>query len=300
VLYKGPLVVTFHDIQPMLDPHFHSARPFYIVAAYKAFYQLAYRMAARKANYILCDSHYTRKALAQWYPPAHPKSITVPLGISKEASEPVSDDLFEEALEEYPIPPRYLLYLGSTRPNKNLANMLQGFMEYKRRHPEDSIKWVLVIRPDRFFEPLFRTLREKQLLGEVIVLEQVTEAHKRALISRAQAMTFVTMYEGFGFPVLEAQAQGVPCVAAHHGSIPEVAGTDGAYLVDPLDPQAIAAGLEAILLNPNLRQRIQEAGLKNIHRFSWETHARETLAVYDHLIETLPEARQRHPAMDPS
>jgi glycosyltransferase involved in cell wall biosynthesis len=101
-----------------------------------------------------------------------------------------------------------------------------------------------------------------------------------ALLSGAVVFAFPSLYEGFGFPVLEAQACGVPVLASATSSLPEVAGA-GAWLVDPLDEQAIAAGLRRLMSDAELRRRLRAAGFANVARFSWTRCAQETLSVLE-------------------
>jgi glycosyltransferase involved in cell wall biosynthesis len=111
----------------------------------------------------------------------------------------------------------------------------------------------------------------------------VAEADKAALISGAQVFAYPSLYEGFGFPVLEAQACGVPLLASNTSSLPEVIG-DGGLLVDPLDTSAIAAGLVRLLDDVVLRHDLIARGAANPHRFSWDATARIVLTVIEDLL----------------
>jgi glycosyltransferase involved in cell wall biosynthesis len=112
----------------------------------------------------------------------------------------------------------------------------------------------------------------------------VDEADKAALFSGATALLYPSLYEGFGFPVLEAQACATPVLCADSSSLPEVAG-DGALLVNATDNEAIREGIERLSHDPLLREQLVEAGLQNVQRFSWGRTAREALAVLEQAVQ---------------
>jgi glycosyltransferase involved in cell wall biosynthesis len=286
--WRGPLISTFHDLQPMLDPDFHGARPWIQRAAYGAFYRWAYHGTLRRSLYVLCDSHYTRRQIQEWQPTYAGKCHVVHLGVGPEASLHPTPEEQERVFEERSLPDRFVLYLGSTRPNKNLVRMLDGFLKYKAAFPDDPVKWVMVVRPDRFFEPVLNRLRRDGLLGEVKILEQVTETEKRVLMARTEALLFVTLYEGFGLPVLEAQALGTPVLISRDGALPEVGGS-AALAVDGHDSDSIMSGIVTILRDEQKRAELRQRGPQNAARFTWAAHARETLNVYEHLVQPMLE-----------
>ena len=169
-------------------------------------------------------------------------------------------------------------------PNKNLPRRLDAFEVFCREHPEhDDVKWVMVLKSDRFFDPLLAGIRDRSLLKRVQILEQVSESEKRAFYKSASLLYFVTKHEGFGLPVLEAQAQDLPVLASTHASLPEVAGR-GALLADPDDTAAIAAALGRFFGEAGLAERLAELGRANVKRFSWRRAAREIIDMYDHLL----------------
>jgi glycosyltransferase involved in cell wall biosynthesis len=118
------------------------------------------------------------------------------------------------------------------------------------------------------------------LAGDVIFTDYVPAEDLPALYAGAACFVFPSLYEGFGLPVLEAMAAGAPVIASRAGAIPEVAG-DAALLVDPVRVEEIAEAIEAVLADRALRDRLVAAGRARARTFSWETVARQTLAVYE-------------------
>ena len=278
------LVVTVFDLQPLLDPQFTARRSLPKKLLYDAFYRLIYPASLRRAEYILCISHSTKNDLLRLFPEAAEKLFVVPAGISEECFKAPLAEQIERVRQKYDIPERYLLYLGSTRPNKNLLRMVDAFEEFLQKNPKhEDLHFVMILKPDRFFDPLFAEIRQRGLLRRIQIHEQVNEAEKRVFLKEAWLLYFATMYEGFGLPVLEAQALGIPVLVSRHASLPEVAGKHALYC-NPNDTESIVSALEQIHNDAALRQSLIEHGPANARRFSWETASKDILDMYHHLL----------------
>ncbi len=278
-------VATIFDLQPILDPYFTSGRGAIKRRAYDIFYYFAYRQCFTLADYLIAISYATKRDVARCFPAAAENLLVVHPGYDAEVTEPPTDEQLALITEKFDLPQRYILYLGSTRPNKNLTRMLDAYEEFLRRHPDDKdLRWVMVLKPDRFFDPFFAAVRKKGLLRQVQILEQVTELEKRILYHNAKLLYFPTMFEGFGLPVLEAQGNGLPVLVSTHSALPEVAGK-AAVFVDAEDVTSIADGLETALYDTAVRAEIINLGYENIKRFSWDAAAQETINMYEHLLK---------------
>lgn len=272
-----PTIVTVHDMQPFTDPDFHGRRNRVMRAAYARFYAWAYPAAFARAKWILCVSHSTRDDVAMLMPSVTPKLVVVHSGIEKPTSPPPSPDAILTARVRHKIEGDYLLYFGSTRPNKNLPGMVKAFGKLVRREEDrfPDLKFVLIVKKDRFFRSVEKQIAARSLQDRVIVLPQVGEGDKRALLAGCRALAFATRYEGFGFPALEAMQLGVPVIAGASGALPEICG-DAAVLVDPFDADAIAEGMYRVLTEGALRERLARLGPIRAATFDW-THTAETV-----------------------
>jgi glycosyltransferase involved in cell wall biosynthesis len=283
VWHKGPTVATVHDLQPLLMPEWTGGRPWPVKKAYDAFYSWAYPRTFRRANALLADSRATYDALVARFPETAGKTRVVLPGLPPEAHRKEADTLVSALREAHRFHRRYILYIGSTRPNKNLPNMLRSFARTREQNMElADVDFVLVLSPGRFLPEVQRIVETEGLTAAVRILPPVTEEEKRALYRGAELLFFATRFEGFGIPVLEAQAQGTAVIAGDDASLPEVAG-GSAMLVDPLDVDVMARGLERLLSDRHLRMKLVEQGYENIGRFSWDGAAREVLEVYEDL-----------------
>jgi len=284
LFYAGPLLVTFYDLQALLVPEFTGRRPMPVRKAYDLFYNLTYPMAVRRARYIIAVSEATRRDIERVFPRHADKVIVVHSGIDAEELTECSDDLVERTRKRYSLPEKYVLYIGSTRPNKNLPLMIRAYAEAIRKYPDIAdVAFVMVVSPDRFFTECRKLIRALKIDEQVQIHRSITEEEKKAFYHASRALYLVTKYEGFGLPLLEAQACGVPVLAADHAALPEVGG-DSALFVDPDDPVAVADGLHRILTDEALREDLIRKGRDNLKRFSWRKTAQTIAQIYNHLF----------------
>jgi glycosyltransferase involved in cell wall biosynthesis len=277
--WEGPQMITLHDLQPFTVQDFTSKRPAPIRFAYDMFYRWAYQRAFNQAHCIVSVSQSTKDELHSLYPKAWHRTLVVPSGLDPAFFESVNAEARENVQAKYRLPEQYIHYVGSTRPNKNLPQMLLAFAEFRHAHPDTDLNFVLVLKKDRFYDDAKKMIETYGIKNHVRVLDQVTFDELRIIYAGSQALFFVTKSEGFGFPVLEAQASGVPVIASTDGALPYVAG-EGALLTDPDDSTAILQSLTDVLENDELRQILIQAGTENCRRFTWEQTAQHTLDIY--------------------
>jgi glycosyltransferase involved in cell wall biosynthesis len=182
------------------------------------------------------------------------------------------------------LPRPYALFVGTIQPRKNLVRLAQAYARLLAAH---GVQWDLVLAGGEGWlsQGMIEQIDALGLGDRMHRLGYVNEGALEPLLAGARFFCYVSLYEGFGLPVLEAQARGVPVMAANNSSLPEVAG-DAALLVDPLDVDAIADAMLRLSSDEDLRQKLIAAGYINVARFSWEKAARETLAV---LVEAAAE-----------
>lgn len=284
LFYRGPLLVTVYDLQALLVPEFTGRRSQPIRRAYDWFYWWTYPMAVRRARYIISVSEATRRDIARVFPHHADKVIVVHSGIDVETLTACPSEELQRVRSRYGLPDRYLLYIGSTRPNKNLPTMIRAFALATRNFPAlEGVSLVMVVTPDRFF-PECRKLIQTLKIGErVQIYRNITEDEKRAFYHGSLGLFLVTKFEGFGLPLLEAQACSVPVLAGRHSALPEIGG-DSALFVDPDDPEAIAQGLNRIVADESMRQNLVEEGRRNVQRFPWRKTVQTVTQIYNHLF----------------
>lgn len=234
-------------------------------------WRLQYRYARRRADFFLAISEFTKKEMVELWRIPPEKIHVVPCAYSERMTRVEASDHLARLLEKYDLSDPFILFVGNTNPRKNLEQTIRAFDLFKER---TNLPHQLVIAGEHGWKfDREKTMKKIGHQDSVRFLGFVPDEDMPALYSAASLFLFPTLYEGFGIPVLEAQACGVPVVTSNGSSLPEVAG-DGAEYVDPYDVESICAGMTRVLQDPTLAGELVEKGCLNVKRFSWEESAR--------------------------
>ncbi|MCL4557780.1 MAG: glycosyltransferase family 4 protein, partial [Deltaproteobacteria bacterium] len=266
VFFPGKKIITIHDCAYDRFAEYKSVLSrLYIKSMYVA--------GKYFCDAIITDSNFAKEELVSLYHIKPDKITVVYPGIP---DLPPADGAFIDATKEgFGIKHGYFLYVGITRPRKNLPGLLKAFRLFVRGHSD--IQLVLAGRVDTSFINIKKEIQTLGIEDHVVQTGFVSDRQKAALYSGSSGLVFPSYYEGFGIPVIEAQSLGVPVLTSNTSSLPEVAG-EGALYVNPHDTDDIAKGMEK-LLDGTLRDRLIEKGLKNAGRFSWKQSAVQLLKI---------------------
>jgi glycosyltransferase involved in cell wall biosynthesis len=257
-------LVTIHDLGYL---HFPGAHP----RLQRLYLDLSTRWSVRMATHVIAVSEATKADLVSYYR-TPPDKITVAYHGYDETLAPVRGPArIEAAKARYAIAGDYFLYLGTLQPRKNLARVIDAFASV-----ESDAALVLAGKRGWLYDDLFDRVRRLGLENRVLFPGYIHDEDKAALLSGALAFVLPSLYEGFGLPVLEAQACGCPVITSTTSSLPEVAGR-AALLADPQDSAAITAAMQRVATDPTLRETLAERGLINVRRFSWAACAQTVL-----------------------
>ncbi|MBI5034320.1 MAG: glycosyltransferase family 4 protein [Chloroflexi bacterium] len=261
-------IVTVHDLGHLHFPQAHPPRQ-------RLYHTWSTQWNARAASYLFADSEATRDDLVQFCRVAPEKVSVVYPAYDAQHYQPVRDaSVIERVCAQYRVGKDYVLAIGTIHPRKNYTRLIQAFAKLQ------CVNYQLLIVGKRgwLYDAIYSHLESLNLQSRVFFLDYVPSSDMAALISGARLLAFPSLHEGFGLPVLEAQACGTPVVCSLTSSFPEVAG-DGALFVDPLDEDAIAGAMQRVIEDESLRGKLVENGFRNIKRFSWEQSAHEVLKV---------------------
>ncbi|HWS72975.1 MAG TPA: glycosyltransferase family 1 protein [Thermoanaerobaculia bacterium] len=215
------------------------------------------------ADAIVCVSETTRRDLLQFYEVDRRRAIAILSGLGTlPAPQPIDG-----------LPERYILFVSTIEPRKNLPALLDAYERLRARGAYDG-SLVVVGRIGWKSESLIPRLRR----SGIVHLDYVDARQLATVYERAEVFVFPSLYEGFGFPLLEAMAHGVPTVAARSSSLPEVGG-DAALYFDPAKPAQLESQLERLLHDPALREELVERGRQQVRGFRWDIAAKKTLDV---------------------
>ena len=272
-IFPDKSVVTVHDLGYKYFPDAHPTRQrFYL--------DLTTRYSQSRATYILADSQATSDDLSRFYGTSPDKIKVVYPGVD---SQPLLDTLqdIDMIRAKYDLPERYFLFIGTLQPRKNIQRMIQAFAQWQDQYDNQDTAFVLAGGQGWLFdEAWIANVKNVKLTG------YIDEADKSTLLRGAVALVFPTLYEGFGFPVIEAMHCGTPVIASTTSSLPELVG-DAGLLVNPEDIPAIVDAMQAYHSQNDLRQKMIEAGYKQAKMFTWDKTAHDTMAVFDKIKNML-------------
>jgi len=269
-----PVVVTIHDLIPILLPAYHGSALVRLYTALAA-------AGARRARLVLADSESTRTDVVARLGVAPGRVRVVLLAPSPRFRQPISEAEQASVRERYALPPHFVLYVGGLDQRKNVPRLVEAFAQARRQwHLPHYLVILGARRPhSAFFPDPARAAARAGVDKEVLFPGHVPEHDLPAFYSLADAFAYPSRYEGFGLPPLEAMACGTPVVCSGVSSLPEVVG-DAGLLVPPDDTKAWAEALATILTDQSLREELKLRGRERARRFSWERTAEETLRAY--------------------
>ncbi|MDE2010056.1 MAG: glycosyltransferase family 4 protein [Candidatus Omnitrophica bacterium] len=276
--YTGKLVVTIHDFVYKTWPQTHTPQAVESM-------ERCMQAVAEKADHIICISENTRRDLHRLYNVAYEKSSVVYNGVDHDMFRPLSSQERLAAaggLKTLGIERPYVLYVGTIEPRKNLDGLLEGFALLKAGKAFDGLLVVAGMK-GWMMESLRERIKGLGIEKDVVFTGFISDETLRLLYNMAEVFVFPSLYEGFGFPIVEAFCCGAPVVTSATSSCAEIAG-DAAVTVDPQDTGKIARAMEQVLTDQTLKKSLQEAGLKRAQEFSFLTMARKTLDVYRKIV----------------
>jgi len=261
-----PIVLTIHDIIPMRLPQYFTVRQ-------RILYRISLSLALRSAAFVICVSDATRSDVESAFRIDPSRLFVVHEGVG-ESFRPQTKDELQQARNALGLPERYLLYVGSNKPHKNLPMLIDA---YARLSAAPTL--VLAGFEDPRYMQARRQVEFLQLQDRVRFLGITKEENLPGLYSGALAFVFPSTCEGFGLPPLEAMACGVPVACSNIAGLCEAVG-DAALFFSATDPGSIAAGIERILQDEKLRSDLQSRGFRRAAELSWNAAAQKTMDLY--------------------
>jgi glycosyltransferase involved in cell wall biosynthesis len=260
-----PVALVIHD----LGFHHH---PEDLPLLHRSYLNRFFPRFARRADALATVSEYSKQDLAKTYG-IPPDTITVVREAADECFRPLPAAERDVALTEITGGVPYFLYVGLMHPRKNLVRLIRAYDRFRGSHAGAA---KLVLAGPGLFKTgeMRRALRRAAFRDDVVFLGTVPRDRLVRAYNAAAAFVYVSSFEGFGLPVLEAMACGVPVIASEATSLPEVCG-DAALMVDPGSVEAISGAMGRLFSDPGLRRALAERGRERAARFSWDRTARQ-------------------------
>ena len=273
---KARRVVTIHDLSFLRMPEVHTRRNVEKQTR-------LVRHCARYADAIVTVSDHCRGELIDFLGVAPDKVSVVKNAVDhSEFEEPLDTERLAAVKERLGLRQDYFIHLGTLEPRKNIPTLLRAYNRL-RRQESNCPQLLLVGKRGWLSEPIFETMDTLCLHGDVVHAGHLSRAEAVLLLRGALASVYVSFYEGFGLPVLEAMAARTPVVCSNIGPLREVAG-DTALFVEPEDEAGVAAALESVLSEPAQAQARVEAAWARARTFTWTSSAEALARVYRGLV----------------
>ena len=270
-LSKLPVVATVMDAIPLAHPEWTSRR-------LRVFKNMVFRKMARSAQHIITISECSKADIVHYFG-ISPERISVTyLAANQAYSQPVALEVRQAVLQKYGLERGFFIFVGTIQPRKNVARILEAHRMLPIQM-QKAFPMVIVGRNGWGSDDLLPELHALQTRGVGRWLDNVTDDELYALLQSAKALVYPSLYEGFGLPVLEGFASGIPVISSNTTSIPEVA-ADFAILVDPERSDDIADAMQRLAEDDAWAAELVTGGRKREKEFSWAACAQQTLKVY--------------------
>jgi glycosyltransferase involved in cell wall biosynthesis len=275
-----PVVVTVHDITYLLYPS-HFSR------WWVTYMQIVMPPAMKSAAAIICGSEHSKRDITKTYRIPADKVHVVPYGVDHERFHPgVTLDL--DWARSLGIRDAYLLHVGTLSYRKNIPVLLRAVAHLRAKGKWGNRQLVLAGSQSQGIKgaaEIFETIQELDLGNSVVLAGHVPDERVPGLYARASILVMPSLYEGFGFPVLESMAVGTPVLASDTSSLPEVA-ADAAIFFPPHDHYALASDIEDVLEHRFVAEELRRKGLKRAREFSWRRTAEQTMSIYRSVVKS--------------
>jgi len=271
---KIKIVTIIHDISFNFFPQFIKKTDLF-------FLKTLIPLSVKRADLILGVSEFTENEIIKFYKVSKDKVDFFHNAVSEEfKAQDVSREKKDEARKKYGLPEKYILYLGTLQPRKNIPLLVESYAKIKEKIPQVKLVLAGSRQAHNFDWRIDRMIEKYGLEKDVVFSGFVDEKDKAVLYKAAHVFAFPSFYEGFGIPVLESFIVGTPVLASDIPSLREVGG-DGALFADPLDIDKFSETLYSICIEENLRSRLVDSGKRRAELFLWKNSAKKILEIFN-------------------
>ncbi|MFH1761064.1 MAG: glycosyltransferase family 1 protein [bacterium] len=271
--FKKKKVVTIHDL---IFKRFPQYFPKYVLKMDNVI-----KKSVEAADIVFTDSKSTKRDVEEFYHKEESRVHVVYGGVNKDFRK-IDRTRFSAVLgNKYNINDDYILFVGTLEPRKNIIMLVKSYMLFKEKTGLKT-KLVIIGKKGWYYNEIFAAIEESRWKDDIVFLEYVDDRDLPYFYSGAKAFVYLSLYEGFGLPVLEAMACGTPVITSNCSSIPEIVGSSG-LMVDANDMEKAAFYIEKLLIDKDFHGQNSESCLKRAGFSSWEESAKKVISLYNSL-----------------
>ncbi|MEH2435825.1 MAG: FkbM family methyltransferase [Nostoc sp.] len=275
-IYFATRVITAYDLIPILFPEYFNHNSEHMVK--NSIDQID------KNDFVCCISESTKRDICKYQQNLNEKQVFVTqLAADKEKFYPCDNqELIIKTKQKYKIPEQpYILTLSTLEPRKNIAHVIRSFLTLIKNQQIDDLNLVLIGTKGWQYEEIFAEIdKVKELENRIIITGYLPDNDLAPLYSGALAFIYVSLYEGFGLPPLEAMQCGTPVITSNTSSLPEVVG-DAGIMLDPNDAIGLCNAIFKLYCEPEYREILANKSVQQAQKFSWDKYIEETIKIYE-------------------
>ena len=268
---KGKVILNIYDL--VFEKYIETMESKNRESFKRSFYK-----SIKRADQIITISESSKNELVEILKVPENKIHIVQPGIDFQKFNKKNSEITKSVILKYSLPEDYILYLGTLEPRKNISSIIRAYGSLRN---SDKITEKLVIAGKKgwLFSEIFDLIKSLDLENEVILTDYVAEFDKPAIYQNAKLFVFPSLYEGFGMPILEAMAAGIPVITSNTSAMPEVAG-DAAILVNPLSIEEISEAMLEVMNNDKLSNELISKGFDQCRKFTWSNSTNKLVKIY--------------------
>ena len=270
-------VVTIHDCIHLRFPQYLPNKIGYAYARGQMW------AATHKAARVITVSEASKRDILRYFRVPESRIDVIYNAIDDRFWQQPDTEEIARVRERYRLDDPFVLYAGNIKPHKNLERLIEAFHTLRQDSDLAHVKLLIIGDEISKYATLRRAVHRYKLHKHVRFFGFVPDKTLAVLYRLARVFVFPSLYEGFGFPPLEAMASGAPVITSNVSSLPEVVG-DAALLIDPLNPSEIADAMRRVLMDSDLREDLRQRGRRRVQEFSWERSVRRVREIYDEVL----------------
>lgn len=270
---KTKKILTIFDLSPVIFPQFFTSLT--------NLYTRLFPMIIKNTNQIVTISENSKTDIVKRFKVLIEKITVTYLGV-EDTFKPITDKVYLELIRtKYHLPDKFILFVGTIEPRKNLISLLTAFSDIRKRQLD--VKLVIVGKMGWLQDNILQTIEQLNIKQEVVFTGFVKDEHLPAIYSLAKVFVYPSLYEGFGLPVLEAMACGCPVITSDTSSLPEIVGNTTISINSHREREIISAIMD-VTTKRYIWNKLSIGGIKRARKFSWQKTARQTLKIYEDVL----------------